>query len=248
MSDLSPWAILAGVIAPAIFWIAFLYYKDRLKPEPFPLMLTAYGLGVVAGFIALNLFDLLLYLGLPDGNLIFEHGNWWQSLVYCVVAIGLLEEVVKFLPFWLFCLRFEAFDEEIDGIVYASSVALGFATFENVLHFQHLEGPELYARAYVSPLVHTIFASIWGHACAKVRLGGGSMLRAALVSLVIAAVIHGLYDFLALSPGLGVLAALVILVVWLWRMRVIHKLQAKWRKKHGDGNAEPAEKSETPED
>lgn len=228
------WAFLAGVVAPVIFWMAFLRYKDRLQPEPFPLMLTAYGLGIAAGCLVLNGYDLLLAVGLPEGESVLVYGSWPEALAYCVLVIGVPEEAVKFLPFWLICLRFKAFDEEIDGIIYASCVALGFASFENLLLLRQLQGPELYARAFTSPLVHTIFASIWGHACARAHIRGGSLLRAAVIGLILSALVHGLYDFLAIRLEYGLPSALVIMVVWIWRLVVIHRLQQRWQGEQAD--------------
>lgn len=235
---MSAWTILAGVIAPVAFWMAFIYHKDRLQPEPFPLLLSSYALGVVAGVVAVMAHAALAVAGLPEGTEIVAEGAWWESLGYSFLAIGVLEEVVKFIPFWLVCLRFKEFDEEIDGIVYASSVALGFATLENLFVLRQLEGFELYARAYASPLVHTIFASIWGHACARSRIRGGSLLRAAVVGLLVASAAHGLYDFLALRFDLAALAAAVILAIWIWRLVVIGRLQKKWHEEHGARHGE----------
>jgi len=227
---LNPWAFLVGIIAPVAFWLAYFYYKDRLQPEPLPLILKSYGLGIAAGLLSLGIFDLLIAAGLPEAETFLVQGSPIQALGYCFLAIGLLEEVLKFLPFWLFCLRFKEFDEEIDGIIYSSAVALGFASFENLLLLRHLHGFELYARAFTSPLVHTIFASIWGHACARARIRGKSLAASALVGLALAAIVHGLYDFVAIRLNYTLPAAAIILVVWVWRLALTQRLQQQWRR------------------
>ena len=36
------WIFLSGILAPALFWIAYFMYKDRLRPEPFTRMGISY--------------------------------------------------------------------------------------------------------------------------------------------------------------------------------------------------------------
>jgi len=145
-----------------------------------------------------------------------------------VGVIGVIEELVKFIPFWLIGMRLHHFDEPIDGIVYASFVALGFASYENWYFLPELEGGAAVARAFASPLVHVMFASIWGYACSRAKIEGRPLLPAALAGLALAALLHGLYDFVAIGLALWVhiVPPAIILAIWIWRMRLIRRLQA----------------------
>ena len=145
---------------------------------------------------------------------------------YTVFVIGPVEELVKFLPFWLIGIRFHAFDEPVDGIIYASFVALGFASYENFLYLDYTQGAEALARGLASPLVHIMFASIWGYRCTKARIERDGFARAALSGLALAALLHGFYDFvmIGLSPWWRPLSAFLILAVWVWRMHLIRRL------------------------
>ena len=49
---------------------------------------------------------------------------------YAVLVIGVIEELAKMIPFLLFVINFKEFDEPIDGIIYGSFIALGFAAVE----------------------------------------------------------------------------------------------------------------------
>jgi hypothetical protein len=48
-----------------------------------------------------------------------------------------------------------------------------------------------------------------------------------VVGLAIASLAHGLYDFLLLAAPSWVrpLPALIVLTIWIWRMRLVQKLQ-----------------------
>ena len=128
------------------------------------------------------------------------------------------------LPFLLVAIRFREFDEPMDGIVYASFIALGYAVVENLHFLQFLSPGEAIARGFAGPLVHIVFASIWGYHIGVAKLAGQGTFRAALIWLPAAALAHGVYDFVVLGfpqPGL-VVAAAIIVSVWLWRL---HKLR-----------------------
>jgi RsiW-degrading membrane proteinase PrsW (M82 family) len=226
---MSPLEIACGIVAPAIFWIGYLYYKDRYQPEPVWAVGTAYVLGIGMAYVATWAYDLSTLFGLPEDPFALAETNRLAFLVYAIGFVGVVEELLKLLPFWLIVMRLRAFDEVLDGIVYASAIALGYATLENVFFLPELESTALYGRAFAAPLVHTMFSSIWGYALARARFHGRSPWIAGVVGLSLAALVHGLYDYVSLDPVLQPAAALAILVVWVWRIRVVESLHRATR-------------------
>ena len=71
-----------------------------------------------------------------------------------------------------------------------------------------------------------LFASIWGHWIGRAHLAGRSIVPAALASLGVAASLHGLYDFIVILNANFALpiAALLILTMWLWRLKVLRAM------------------------
>lgn len=217
--------IIAAIIAPTVFWLGYFYYKDRFKPEPAWSIAVAYIMGFGTAYLCFLSYGLLPYIGLPsDASIIMEHDRL-LFLFYCLGPVGLLEETMKLLPFLLVIFFFKPFDEKIDGIIYASVIALGFATYENLHYLKYLDGFELFGRAVASPLTHTIYSSIWGYVIGVAHLRGGSRMKATAIGLLSAALLHGIFDFLTTSPTLRLSSAVLILVVWIWRIRLIEKLQ-----------------------
>ncbi len=217
------WIILSGIIAPAVFWLGYFYYKDRYRPEPIRNLGITYILGLVAAYTCMKFYGLLPLVGIPDDPSALMEGQGLDYFFYSLGVIGLVEEFFKFLPFLFIILRLKAFDEVIDGIVYASTIALGFASLENIYYLKYLEGFELFGRAFASPLTHTIFSSIWGYTVGKARIDGKSLFKASLIGLSIAAAVHGVFDFFTVSPTLRIAASLIVLIIWIWRIRVMEK-------------------------
>lgn len=225
--------ILSGIIAPALFWIGYFYYKDRFQPEPLINIGITYLLGFIAGYACFKSYNLLTFLGLPEDASFLMENHGLPFLLYSLGVVGLLEELIKFLPFILIVVRFKAFDERVDGIIYAAVIALGFASYENLHYLPLLDGFPLFGRAIASPLTHTIFASIWGYcagtACLKYKSGQSAqncrrVWKASLKGLLIASLFHGIFDFLTTSPTLRIVSAAVILGIWVWQLHRIEKL------------------------
>ncbi len=215
---------VSAIIAPALVWIIYFYYKDRFQTEPWRNLGLTYLLGLIAAFACIIFFKLLPYLGIPEdpSTLMVSHG--WPFLIYSIGVTGVVEEFFKFLPFILVVLRLREFDEKIDGIVYASVIALGFASYENARYLAYMEGFELFGRAIASPLTHTIFSSIWGYTVGTAHMRRKSIVKASIGGLALAAIIHGLFNFLTTSPALRIASSLLILVIWLWRIRIMERL------------------------
>ena len=214
---------LAGIFAPVLFWTGYFYYKDRFQPEPLVKFGTAYLLGLAAAGVCLGAYALLPLVGIPEDPSALMEAGGLRSLLYGVAITGLLEESVKLLPFVLVVARFRSFDERTDGIIYASAIALGFASFENFRFLAVLQGWELYGRAIASPLTHAAFASLWGYPIGLAKLRGKKLGGGLVGGLAAAALAHGLFNFLTVSPKLRIGAALLVLLIWIWIIRVLEK-------------------------
>lgn len=216
--------VATAVLLPAAFWIGYFAYKDRLRPEPVRNLIATYGLGIAAGVACIGFYELLSRTGItPDFHEIIVRTTPVEFFSYSVIFVGLVEESFKFLPFVLIVRRFKAFDEPIDGIVYAAALAVGFASFENLGYLPHLKGLVFLGRAVASPLTHTAFSSIWGYALARAVIQKRSAAFASVAGIGLAGLAHGLYNFLNFSPGLRVLSALLILAIWAWGIRTLEK-------------------------
>jgi RsiW-degrading membrane proteinase PrsW (M82 family) len=218
------WIFLSAIIAPAIFWIIYFYYKDRFQPEPIIYLGLAYIFGLFTAFACARFYTILPIIGLADDPSFMIESHRIKFLFYSTGVTGVVEEFFKFLPFLIIIARFKSFDEKIDGIIYASVIALGFASYENMGYLVYMSGFELFGRAFASPLTHTIFSSIWGYTVGNARIHKKSIFKASAVGILLAALFHGIFNFFTTSSLLRILSALLILIIWIWRIRTMEKL------------------------
>lgn len=221
-----PPLLMLPIVLPVLFWAAYHYHKDRHLPEPLGHLALVFFLGALAAGLSR-----LMYMALGPLGLRFDAGALADSstlglIAYSVLAIGPIEEIAKVVPFVLVVLRFEKFDDPLDGIIYASFIGLGYAAVENWQYLDYLTPAEAYARGFASPVIHIVFASIWGHWIATAHLKGDRVARAAAIGLAIAAGLHGIYDFIViLNPRYSLpAAALIIGAAWMWRLALMRRL------------------------
>jgi RsiW-degrading membrane proteinase PrsW (M82 family) len=189
-------------------------------------LLLAFLLGIGSFYLGLLMYWSLGLIDRRYDAFALTQVNLPGLLAYSILVIGVIEELVKIVPFLLIVLRFREFDEPIDGIIYASFIALGFSAVENFYYLDSLTTAQAYARGFAGPVVHIVFASIWGYHIGKAHLLGKPLLPVVLVTLAITAFLHGIYDFIAIglpTTALPFVAALII-GLWIFRLFLIRDL------------------------
>ncbi len=194
--------------APGIFWLGYIYKKDRLEPEPQRLVLVLFFLGMLAVVPAL-IMGMILAFFLPQ-NTIF-------TVYRSILAAPLIEETCKFLVVYLAIFRNKEFDEPMDGIVYAAAAALGFASLENVTYlWSAYENPEIFnmettdgkphdavwqlgiLRGILSVPGHVIDSCMWGYALGIAKfIKSQAMARMVIIKgFVLGVALHSVFNSL----------------------------------------------------
>ncbi len=189
-------ALLGGVL-PALLWLAFWLMEDRCEPEPKRYLVMTFLAGAASVFVALSLEKSVMpYFTGPA----------------LLLAWATIEEILKFGAAYLVALRLRVFDEPLDAIIYMITVALGFSAFENALFLLTplQDGDVLRTiitgdlRFIGATLLHTLSSATVGLALALAFYKGAAARRmAALVGVVLAIVLHTLFNFFILGAGGG---------------------------------------------
>lgn len=139
-----------------------------------------------------------------------------EKAIFAFFIVGAGEELAKFLALRIGFFKRKNFNEPFDGIVYGASIALGFASLENLMYV--FEGG-------VETAIARMFTAVPMHACAGIIMGyyvgiakfsnkpGLNLMKGWLF----ATLLHGLYDwFLFIDEipflALGAVLSLIISV------------------------------------
>ncbi|WP_051388986.1 PrsW family intramembrane metalloprotease [Arthrobacter sp. 35W] len=197
--------LICGALAliPLTICLLTLYWVDRWEPEPKGALLFAFcwgaGMSIITSLVVGQWVQPLLLEGAAMTD---------PETVGAVLQAPLVEETSKGLGvLLLFFLRRRTFDGPIDGVVYAGTIAAGFAFTENILYFSSTLVAEeadaavglvliFLVRGLMSPFAHVMFTATLGAVVGYAARYGGTPLvvGAWFVGLVPAMFLHGLWN------------------------------------------------------
>lgn len=222
------WYIFIAFL-PGLFWLWF-YYKKDLHPEPVKAILKVFFWGMLATIPAifielffemiinspmLDQLDLLVNgaSGAVKNAVEFVSTNKYY-LISAFLIVAPVEEFFKFLVVRLTIFKKDVFNESIDGIIYAIAAGLGFATFENILAAIGLGSEIILLRAVTATLLHAVSAGLMGYFIGKARFNPKKQKILFAQGLIIAILIHGLYNFIiTLNSDLSIPFIIVLLAI-----------------------------------
>ena len=209
--------ILISFLTSITFWLWIILTYDRFEREPIKSVLFVFIVGGLMSSIPAGLlnhvFKSLLNQLIMNGSPGFTNTEM-SSLFY--VFVGINEETLKALATILLIRRMKEFNEPADALVYAMTVALGFAVFENIIYFMKYGLINFYIRQFNAVPLHIGLAAIWGMGIAKTKfIHQGNYFIRVLPYVLFAALIHSIYNYittLVIHPGL----TLFVLAVFAW--------------------------------
>jgi RsiW-degrading membrane proteinase PrsW (M82 family) len=228
--------VLVLPILPGVVWMWIVYRTDRYEPEPKSLVLSTFLMGAVAvvpAYLAERgsslVYPFLDEIERASACPVHARPEVWPILLGCFLLVGPCEELAKFAAVRLYIFRHPEFDEPLDGVIYASAAALGFASLENVLYvidFErglHVHWDALGLRSFLALPGHVIFAATWGHALGRRRFDPAYPVWS---RVALAAGLHGLYDFVQIYPPTRPLILLymsIMVPVVMWQIRTLRE-------------------------
>jgi RsiW-degrading membrane proteinase PrsW (M82 family) len=185
-------AVAAAGAVPAILAMAYFDRLDRKRPEP-PGTLRRVAFFGALSVLPCALAEIALAKLAPVGLMRGYAGALFRGFV----MVAAIEELAKTLCLRLVVWRRPEFDERMDGIVYATRAALGFALVENVGYLLNaktlLSFAWMYAlRAVLTVPMHAVSAAVMGYYAAKRRFDGTGPGFAGGYALAV--LVHGTFD------------------------------------------------------
>lgn len=200
--------IFLGLV-PSFIWLSFFLQED-IHPEPRRMLFLVFLGGGAAAIVAVTLQYFLKRYFL-DANSISI------SAFGPVAAFAALEEICKFIFTYALVRRSKEFDEPIDAMIYMVTAASAMAAVENVaimMSGQGLMAKEgtLVFRFLGATLLHILSSAIVGYYWAKGIIGKKELVFVAF-GLVIATLMHAVFNYFIVSFDSGIVYAIVFLVM-----------------------------------
>jgi RsiW-degrading membrane proteinase PrsW (M82 family) len=231
-------ALLASTV-PVLFWLVFFYTRDRYEPEPKWLIARLFLWGLIAGPWASGVNLLLAEFFGPGIEATYPSDLALAgALLLVMVALAALnEETMKYVVVSSRTRGDPNFNEPVDGIIYMTTAALGFAAGENFVYILNTyfgilsaDGGEAgggVSRAYidaflvlaplralVSTIGHVSWSGIVGYYLARHVLAKASG-RTLVGGVLLAAGFHTAYNLPLFLGELGLGVGWISWLVWI---------------------------------
>ncbi len=171
---MSPVLVTLGAVTIGFgLWLFIVRRYDRIEPESLRSLLGAAVLGGGGAFLLAGLANEALssatglHLDFSDPG---RSVPLWKTALFCGF-VGLNEEFWKVVASYVGTRRLKFVDEPVDAMIFAMTVALGFAAAEN-LAYAHAYGNEVLLVRFLWPVpAHMAYAAVWGYGLARARFG-----------------------------------------------------------------------------
>ncbi len=201
---------IAVVLVPTFGIGWYIYRSDKYDKEPGWLLLLSFAWGALS---VLPIYFIEGFLETSQGLSPEDGFGELAALSFGVIAFP--EEFFKYIFLVLVIYSQKAFNEPLDGMVYAFFVALGFASAENIV-YAYNHGIEITAFRMATALpAHIIFAGLMGFFLGRAKFNPKQRIVFLFLAFLFPWFAHGLYDFflLQLFNEALMLTSLVILFV-----------------------------------
>ncbi len=214
MASLSSLIIISLLsLLPCILWLWYFATRSPYKRPPLRLIVTTFSLGCASTLLAfpLNLVGQLLFW------------NWVESsqlsrILMLFLIVGPIEELAKLVVVYAWAYRQPEFDEPLDGVIYSTTAALGFAAVENVIYLAQSSPLLVLLRGPLSNPGHALFSSLWGLSLSRAKAApniAGQRLRIIAIGWLLASASHALFDTLLIGASKHLLIFFPLLLVTL---------------------------------
>ncbi len=208
---------LGAVALGTGIWLFFLRRYDRVEPEALRYLLRVAALGGAVSIAAAAVLNegFSHWLGIDSSQITRPGAVPLAKLLVFSLFAGFSEEICKSIAAVYSTRWLGDLDEPVDAMIYAMTVALGFAAVENVLYAQNYGNEVLLVRFLWPVPAHMCYAAVWGYGLAKARFVHPEKNRAVVMApyVAIAALLHAAANYgLLVQQAYASLVSLSVLV------------------------------------
>jgi len=180
-------------LVPAAVWLVIFYARDVREPEPKRLVLSLFVLGAL----------LAQAVGRPVTEDLFRVSQWMATagpllhILAAILIIGFTEMFLVYAAVRFSVYSLPEFDERVDGVIYGTAAALGYAMVLNVAFVVESGGVDLVAgiiRTSVTALALASFGGLMGYFLGRCKFEDEPLWWMP-VGFALAAILDGLFIY-----------------------------------------------------
>ncbi len=190
--------LVIAAVLPAVFLMVKVYRSDRLEKESAGMLWRLVVAGVLSSLLAL--VEERILVAVLDLT-VTPYSRLYPILLYFGI-VAFAEESSKYLLLSYSSWRSPEFNCQYDGVVYAVFVSLGFALWENISYVMNYGFRTAILRALTAIPGHACFGVFMGVFYGMARRWENRGLReraktCRIMAVVLPALLHGAYDYIA---------------------------------------------------
>ena len=221
--------LIAAAVLSAVFLLIKVEREDHLEKESRGLLFSLVAFGIISTAIA--------SLGERIGMVILANIFQQESVLYYFLlffgVVAFSEEGAKYVLLKRRTWNNPEFNCQFDGVVYSVFVSLGFALWENIGYVAMYGLGTAVVRAVTAVPGHACFGVFMGtwYGMAKRREGAGDFdgaRRMRVRALLVPAVLHGFYDFVATynSDVMNIVFLVFVILMFITAWRLVKHVSA----------------------
>ena len=221
--------LIAAAVLPAVFLLIKVEREDHLEKESRGLLFSLVAYGIISTAIA----SLGERIGMTILASIFQQESVLYNFLLFFGVVAFSEEGAKYVLLKRRTWNNPEFNCQFDGVVYSVFVSLGFALWENIGYVAMYGLGTAVVRAVTAVPGHACFGVFMGtwYGMAKRREGAGDVdgaKRMRVRALLVPAVLHGFYDFVATynSDVMNIVFLVFVILMFITAWRLVKHVSA----------------------
>ncbi len=209
--------LLLIAIAPGVSLVIILYYLDKYDREPLGTMVKVFLFGCLSVIPTIAVGSFLSRVNIFTGII---------SLAFTAYIIaGFVEEYFKRAVVLRYVYNDKSFDERMDGIIYAATAALGFATIENIFYvfafYDDINSVGVLRAIFAVP-AHMLFGVTMGYYISLSKFEDNPIRAEAFMkkALWLPMILHGTYDMILFTENKYAYGVFIPFVLYLWYVNI----------------------------
>ncbi|MBU9714261.1 glutamic-type intramembrane protease PrsW [Evansella tamaricis] len=212
-------SLITAGLAPAIALLFFFYFKDEYEQEPLSSVIRCFLFGALLVFPIMFIQYALM-----------EEGIIKSTFMEAFIQTALIEEFLKWFIVMIAVFHHVHFNQRYDGIVYATAVALGFASAENMLYLISNGLETAFLRALFPVSSHALFGVVMGYYLGCAKFNKKKKVRFLFYSFFFPYLLHSSYNLIFLTQNRWMYFSIPFMIfLWILGIRKVKKANQSQR-------------------